>query len=87
MGWANYSTSLKFCYLGIDLASDGEWDTYVKRVISTGSMTFNQLHSITSNRNISLSARRQLLLSVLTSSTEYDNEIWKCNESQFFLLL
>ena len=48
-----------YCYLGIDFASDGGWDIHVKRVISNGRKKVNQLHSIISNRNIKLSARRQ----------------------------
>ena len=71
-----------YCYLGIDFTSDGGWDTHVKRVISNGKKKVNQLHSIISNRNINLSARRLLLLSVLKHSTEYGSEVWKCNKSQ-----
>ena len=56
-----------YCYLGIDFTSDGGWDTHVKRVISNGRKKVNQLHIIISNRNINLSARRLLLLSVLSS--------------------
>ena len=71
-----------YCYLGIDFTSDGGWDTHVKRVISSGRKEVNQLHSIISNRNINLSARRLLLLSVLRPSIEYGSEVWKCNKSQ-----
>ena len=43
-----------------------------------------RLHSILSNRNINLSARRLLLLSVLRPSIEleYGSEVWKCNKTQ-----
>ena len=71
-----------YCYLGIDFTSDGGWDTHVKRVISNGRKIVNKLHSIISNRNINLSARRLLLLSVLRPSIEYGSEVWKCNKSQ-----
>ena len=56
----------------------------MKRVISNGRKKVNQLHSIISNRNINLTARRLLLLSVLrpTCSIEYGSEVWKCNKSQ-----
>jgi len=47
-----------FHYLGIDFTSDGGWDTHVKRVIINGRKKVNQLHSIFSNRNINLTARR-----------------------------
>ena len=69
-----------YCYLGIVFAFDGGWDTHMKRVIRRKKV--NQLHSIISNRNINLSARRQLLFSVLRPSTEYGGEIWMCNKSQ-----
>ena len=42
----------------------------------------NQLHSVISNRDVSLSARRLLLLSVVRPSLEYGSEIWDCNKSQ-----
>ena len=51
----------------------------MKRVISNGRKKVNQLIS---NRNINLSARRLLLLSVLRPSIEYGSEVWKCNKSQ-----
>ena len=46
----------------------------MKRVISNGRKKVNQLIS---NRNISLTARRLLLLSVLRPSIEYGSEVWK----------
>ena len=64
-----------YCYLGIDFKSDGRWDNHVKRVISNGRKKVNQLHSI---RNIYLTARRLLLLSVLRPRIEYGSEVWKC---------
>ena len=47
-------------------------------MISNGRKKVNQLHSIISNRNVNLSARRLLLLSVLRPSIEYGSEVWKC---------
>ena len=41
-----------------------------------------QLHSVISNRDIYLTARRLLLLSVVRPSLEYGSEIWDCNKSQ-----
>ena len=38
-------------HLGIDFASDGRWDTHVKRVISNGRKKVDQLHSIARNIN------------------------------------
>ena len=54
----------------------------MKRVINNGRKKVNQLRSIISNRNINLTARRLLLLSVLRPSIEYGSEVWKCNKSQ-----
>ena len=42
----------------------------------------NQLHSIISNRDIDLSARRLLLLSVIRPSIEYGSEVWESNKGQ-----
>ena len=42
----------------------------------------NQLHKVISNRNINLSARRLLLLSVIRPSIEYGSEVWEGNKSQ-----
>ena len=40
------------------------------------------MHSVISNRDINLSVRRLLLLSVVRPSLEYGSEIWDCNKSQ-----
>ena len=42
----------------------------------------NQLHKVISNRNINLSARRRLLLSVIRPSIEYGSEVWEGNKNQ-----
>ena len=47
----------------------------MKRVISNGRKKVNKLHSSISNRNINLSARRLLLLSVLRPSIEFGSVI------------
>ena len=41
-----------YCYLGIDFASDGGWDSHVKRVVRNGRKKVNQLHSIIRNINL-----------------------------------
>ena len=58
---AGHGVSILFHKLQVvDIASDGGWDSCVKGVISNGRKKVNQLH-----RNINVSARKQLLLSVL----------------------
>ena len=52
---------------------------HLKRVLEK---KVNQLHSIISNRDINLSARRLLLLSVIRPSIEYDSEVWESNKGQ-----
>ena len=42
----------------------------------------NQLHKVISNRNVNLSTRRLLLLSVIRPSIEYGSEVWEGNKSQ-----
>ena len=51
-----------YTYLGIEFSSNGAWDLHVKKVLSTGKEKVNKLHSIISNRNINLSARRLILI-------------------------
>ena len=60
-----------YSYLGIDFASNGAWDVHLKKVLDNGLKKVNQLHSVISNRDINLSARRLLLLSVIRPSIEY----------------
>ena len=71
-----------YCYLGIDFASNGAWDVHIKKVINNGRKRVNQLHSVISNRDINLTARRLLLLSVIRPSIEYGGEIWEGNKGQ-----
>ena len=54
-----------YSYLGIDFASNGTWDAHLKKVLDNGRKKVNQLHSVISNMDINLSARRPLLLSVI----------------------
>ena len=54
---------------------------YIK-VLDCGSKKVNQLHSVISNRDINLSARRLLLLSVVRPSLEYGSEVWEGNKGQ-----
>ena len=62
-------------------SNNGAWDLHIKKVLSTGKEKVNKLHSIISNRNINLSARRLLLLSVIRPSMEYGSEIWEGNKA------
>ena len=71
-----------YSYLGIDFASNGAWDVHLKKVLDNGRKKVNQLHSVISNRDINLSARRLLLLSVIRPSIEYGGEVWEGNKSQ-----
>ena len=71
-----------YTYLGIDFACNGAWDVHIQRVRDNCKKKVNQLHSVISNRDINLTARRLLLLSVVRPSLEYGSEIWDCNKSQ-----
>ena len=69
-------------YLGIDFSRNGAWDMHIRKLIDNGRKKVNQLHKVISNRNINLSARRLLLLSVIRPSIEYGSEVWEGNKSQ-----
>ena len=58
----------------------------IKKVVSNGRKRVNQLHSVISNRDINLTARRLLLLSVIRLSIEYGAEIWEGNKGQVVAL-
>ena len=75
MGEHDLPTVAKYTYLGIDFASNGAWDGHRKKVLDCGRKKVNQLHSVISNRDINLSARRLLLLSVVRPSLEYGSEV------------
>ena len=51
-------------------------------MLDCGRKKVNQLHGVISNRDINLSARRLLLLSVVRPSLEYGSELWEGNKSQ-----
>ena len=72
MGGNGESTNFLKCQtICIDFASNGAWDVHLKKVLDNGRKKVNQLHSVISNRDINLSARRLLLLSVIRPSIEY----------------
>ena len=72
---------VSYCYLGIEFAKNGSWDSHVQKVINKGKKK-HQLHRFLSNRNISTVARRLLLVSVLRPTLEYGSEVWACNKRQ-----
>ena len=51
-------------------------------ILINGRKKVNQLHKVISNRNVNLSARRLLLLSVIRPSIEYGSEVWEGNKSR-----
>ena len=55
---------------------------HIKKLLDNGRKKVNQLHKVISNRNVNLSARRLLLLSVIRPSIEYGSEVWEGNKSQ-----
>ena len=52
---------------------------HIKTLLDNGRKKKNQLHKGISNRNVNLSARRLLLLSVIIV---YESEVWEGNKSQ-----
>ena len=63
-----------YTYLGVNFPYNGAC-THIKKLIQNGKQKFNQLNSTISNRNINLSVRHMLLLSVLRPSKPF-GEIW-----------
>ena len=59
---------------------------HIKKVLDDGKRRVNQLHSIISNRDINLSARRLILLSVVRPSVDYGSEIWEGNKAKISAL-
>ena len=55
---------------------------HITRLLDNDRRRVNQLHKVISNRNINLSARRHLLLSVIRPSIEYGSEVWEANKIQ-----
>ena len=81
-GERNLPKVSSYTYVGIDFACNGAWDVHLKRVLDNGRKKVNQLHSIISNWDINLSARRLLLLSVIRPNIEYGSEVWESNKGQ-----
>ena len=82
MSCYNVPRAANYTYLGIVFACNRAWDVHIQKVGDNCKKKVNQLHSVISNRDINLTARRLLLLSVVRPSLEYGSEIWDCNKSQ-----
>ena len=74
--WGEQGLS-KYTYLGVD-TSNGAWDEHVKRVRMAG----NKISQVHSNRDIDLTARRLLLISVVRPTLEYGSEVWEGNKAE-----
>ena len=48
---------------------------HIKKVLDNAGKKLNQIHRVSSNRNISLSTRRLLLLSVIVSEVSLSDEV------------
>ena len=72
----------KYTYLGVDFTSNGAWDEHIRKVLDNGRKKVNRLHSVISNRDINMSARRLLLLAVVRPTLEYGSDVWEANKSQ-----
>ena len=62
----------KYTFFGVDFTSPGAWDVHIKNLLDNGR---RKLHSVISNRDINLSARRLLLLAVVRPTLEYGSEL------------
>ena len=63
---------VSYCYLGIEFAKNGSWDSHVQKVINNGKKKLNnRLHRFLSNKSISTVTRRLLLVLVLCLTLEY----------------
>ena len=82
--WGEYSLPIvsSYSYLAIDFSRNGAWDMHIRKLLDNGRNRVNQLYKVISNRNINLSARKHLLLSVIRPSIEYGSEVWEGNKSQ-----
>ena len=60
---------------------------HIKKLLDNGRKKVNQLHKVISNRNVNLSARTLLLLSVIRPSLECGSDVWEGNKSQAGSLL
>ena len=70
----------QYTYLGVDFTNTGAWDVHIKNVLDNGRRKVNQLHSVISNRDINLSARRLLLLVVVRPTLKYGSEVWEARQ-------
>ena len=66
----------KYTYLGVDFTSNGAWDEHVKRVLQNGRK------KIISNRDIDLTARRLLLISVVRPTLEYGGKVIRLRQQR-----
>ena len=61
------------------IPTNGAWDEHAKRVLQNGRKNISQVHS---NRDIDLTARRLLLISVVRPTLEYGSEVLEGNKAQ-----
>ena len=54
----------------------------IKDLITAGKHKVNSLLRILHNPCLSLYAKRQVILSIVLPSLEYDSEVWRCTTSQ-----
>ena len=63
-------------------ANKGQAAALESVVLGAKCILWCSLHSVISNRDINLSARRSLLVAVVRPILEYDSEVWEANKAQ-----
>ena len=69
-------------YLSVKFTCNGHWDAHLKDLVISGKRKLNSLLRILCNPSLSLYLRRQVILSILSPSLEYGNEVWRCTSTQ-----
>ena len=82
--WGNSALSHLdyYNYLGVKFIYNGHWDAHIKDFVTAGRCKVNNLLRILNNPCLSLYIKRQVILSIVRPSLEYDSEVWRCTTSQ-----
>ena len=71
-----------YCFLGIEISSDGSWDKHIKSVAVSNEQELGGFYQVLHNFDLDLRTHGHILKAVLQHSLECGCEVWNTNKCQ-----
>ena len=81
-GGENFFLLDSYCYLGIEISSEGSLDKHTKSLVVCNKQKLGGLYQVLHKFTLDLKTLRHILIAVVRQTLEYGCEAWKINKCQ-----